>query len=228
MSTGSCRYVGGAFSPDLEPGRGQETPLPPERSLCPDPTSCSSSWTACAPMPLGCLGSPLGASPHVDAFAASGVTFSQAFCVHSVCMPTRASIATGRFPHIHGVWANGVPLRRSEVTLAQTLSEAGYATCASGKIHHEPQQPYRPLAPEITGHYYGFQEVHLSEKPSWRGVHALHRAALPGAARIAPSSVTACPRRRTISPGSPIRPSASSSARPGARSPSSASAPSMS
>jgi arylsulfatase A-like enzyme len=112
---------------------------------------------------LGCLGSPLGASPHTNAFAASGVTFSQAFCVHSVCMPTRASIATGRFPHTHGVWANGVPLRRTEVTLAQTLSDAGYATCASGKIHHEPQQPYRPFAPEITGPYYGFQEVHLSE-----------------------------------------------------------------
>lgn len=112
---------------------------------------------------LGCLGSPLGATPHTDAFAASGVTFSQAYCVHSVCMPTRASIATGRFPHIHGVWANGVPLRTSEVTLAQTLSEAGYATCATGKIHHEPQQPYRPLAPAIAGPYYGFQEVHLSE-----------------------------------------------------------------
>ena len=112
---------------------------------------------------LGCLGSRLGATPHADAFAASGVTFSQAFCVHSVCMPTRASIATGRFPHIHGVWANGVPLRPSEVTLAQTLSDAGYATCAAGKIHHEPQQPYRPLAPSITEPYYGFQEVHLSE-----------------------------------------------------------------
>ncbi|MBU0611729.1 MAG: sulfatase-like hydrolase/transferase [Armatimonadetes bacterium] len=112
---------------------------------------------------LGCLGSPLGATPHTDAFAASGVTFSQAFCVHSVCMPTRASIATGRYPHIHGVWANGVRLRDSEVTLAQTLSDAGYTTCASGKIHHEPQQPYRPLAPSIAGPYYGFQEVHLSE-----------------------------------------------------------------
>ena len=118
---------------------------------------------------VGCMEGPrfsrpnFGATPNTDAFAASGVTFSQAFCVHSVCMPTRASIATGRYPHIHGVWANGVRLRDSEVTLAQTLSDAGYATCASGKIHHEPQQPYRPLAPSITGPYYGFQEVHLSE-----------------------------------------------------------------
>lgn len=112
---------------------------------------------------LGCMGSPLGATPNVDRFADSGVIFTHACCGHSVCMPTRASIATGRYPHVHGVWANGVSLRASEVTLAQTLSEAGYATCASGKIHHEPQQPYRPLAPEIKGSYYGFDEVHLSE-----------------------------------------------------------------
>jgi len=107
--------------------------------------------------------SRLDATPNTDHFAAAGVNFTQAYCVHSVCMPTRASLATGRYPHIHGVWANGVPLRRSEVTLAQTLRDAGYATCANGKIHHEPQQPYRPLAPEIKGAYYGFGEVHLSE-----------------------------------------------------------------
>lgn len=112
---------------------------------------------------LGCQGSPRGATPHLDAFAAGGVVFEQAYCTHSVCMPTRASLATGRYPHIHGVWANGIPLRRSEVTLAQTLAAAGYATGAAGKIHHEPQQPHTPFTPRIEGEYYGFQEVHLSE-----------------------------------------------------------------
>jgi arylsulfatase len=112
---------------------------------------------------LGCYGSTRGATPHLDDFARAGVVFSQAFCTHSVCMPTRASILTGRYPHIHGVWANGLPLRRTEVTLPQVLGEAGYATCASGKVHLEPQQPYGAVAPRIEGPYYGFQEVHLSE-----------------------------------------------------------------
>lgn len=113
---------------------------------------------------LGCYGSPLRPSPALDAFAADGAQCTRSFCTHSVCMPTRASIFTGRYPHIHGVWANGIPLARSEVTLAQVLSDEGYATCASGKVHFEPQEPYPGhLAPMIQGPYYGFGEVHLSE-----------------------------------------------------------------
>ena len=113
---------------------------------------------------LGCCGNALLETPHLDAFAAEGVRFERSFCTHSVCMPTRASLYTGRYPHIHGVWANGVALRRSEVTLAQALADAGYATCAAGKVHFEPQQAYADhVAPIIDGPYYGFDEVHLSE-----------------------------------------------------------------
>ena len=115
---------------------------------------------------LGCYGNQLPQTPNIDAFAEEGVRFRLAFCTHSVCMPTRASIFTGRYPHIHGVWANGVALPKTEVTLPQVLAENGYATCAAGKIHFEPQQPYpNRTCPIIAGDepYYGFQEVHLSE-----------------------------------------------------------------
>ena len=116
---------------------------------------------------LGCCGNSLLRTPHVDEFAAASTRFRRAFCSHSVCMPTRASIFTGRYPHVHGVWANGVPLPRAEVTLPQVLAEDGYATCAAGKVHFEPQQAYADgLAPalgEADLPYYGFQEVHLSE-----------------------------------------------------------------
>lgn len=114
---------------------------------------------------LGCYGGALARTPNIDALAADGTLFRRSFCSHSVCMPTRASIFTGRYPHIHGVWANGVALPRSEVTLPQVLAGNGYATCASGKVHFEPQQAYDDrLAPIITDlPYYGFQEVHLTE-----------------------------------------------------------------
>lgn len=116
---------------------------------------------------LGCYGNPLLRTPYIDGFAAASTRFRQAFCSHSVCMPTRASIFTGRYPHVHGVWANGVPLSRSEVTLPHVLAGSGYATCAAGKIHFEPQQAYSDgLAPSLSEEdmpYYGFQEVHLSE-----------------------------------------------------------------
>jgi len=113
---------------------------------------------------LGCYGNELLETPGVDAFATDGVRFERAFCTHSVCMPTRASVYTGRYPHVHGVWANGVTLPESEVTLPEVLSQAGYATGAAGKIHFEPQQTYPGrTVPIIQGPYYGFGEVHVSE-----------------------------------------------------------------
>jgi len=113
---------------------------------------------------LGCYGNPVLRTPHVDAFAREGARFTGAYSAHTVCMPSRASIWTSRYPHVHGVWANGVPLSRDEVTLPQVLADNGYRTCAAGKIHLEPQQgpEYPPRIAEGES-YYGFQEVHLSE-----------------------------------------------------------------
>ena len=126
---------------------------------------------------LGCYGNPILQTPRIDAFAAEGIRFTHSFCAHTVCMPTRATIYTGRYPHIHGVWANGVELRQSEVTLPAVLAEHGYATCAAGKLHFEAQQRYasqeiaaRPdsvhpgqTVPLVDTPYYGFEEVHLTE-----------------------------------------------------------------
>ncbi|MGD8240176.1 MAG: sulfatase-like hydrolase/transferase [Armatimonadota bacterium] len=113
---------------------------------------------------VGCYGNQILQTPHIDALAGEGVRFTRSFSSHTVCMPTRASVFTGRYPHVHRVWANGVPLRKTEVTLPQVLAENGYRTCASGKIHFEPQQrrDYPPTL-EPGQDYYGFQEVHRSE-----------------------------------------------------------------
>ncbi|NOZ22961.1 MAG: sulfatase-like hydrolase/transferase [Planctomycetes bacterium] len=113
---------------------------------------------------LGCYGNPILQTPNIDAFAKDATLFRQSYCTHTVCMPTRASIFTGRYPHIHGVWANGCRLPKDEVTLPQVLAANGYATGACGKIHFEPQQEYDQYAPIIEDlPYYGFQEVHLTE-----------------------------------------------------------------
>jgi arylsulfatase A-like enzyme len=113
---------------------------------------------------LGCYGNELLETPRIDGFAQDAVRFDHAFCPHSVCMPTRASLYTGRYPHVHGVWANGLSLSRDEVTMPQVLSDSGWTTGASGKVHFEPQQMYPGrTVPIIQGPYYGFNEVHLSE-----------------------------------------------------------------
>jgi len=114
---------------------------------------------------LGCYGNPILQTPNIDAFAAEGALCRRSYCSHTVCMPTRSSIFTSRYPHIHGVWANGIPLSTDEITLPQVLGENGYVTCASGKIHFEPQQAYDRHCPIMKDQtpYYGFHEVHLSE-----------------------------------------------------------------
>jgi hypothetical protein len=47
---------------------------------------------------LGCYGSDLYETPHLDAFAASGMRFTDAYTASPLCSPTRASILTGLEP----------------------------------------------------------------------------------------------------------------------------------
>ncbi|HTM50750.1 MAG TPA: sulfatase-like hydrolase/transferase, partial [Bryobacteraceae bacterium] len=84
---------------------------------------------------MGCAGNRLIQTPHIDALAARSMRFENSFCAHSVCMPSRASILTGRYPSVHGSWSNGLALRESEVTLAQVCEARGYHTAAIGKLH---------------------------------------------------------------------------------------------
>lgn len=91
---------------------------------------------------LGCYGGGAlrGApTPHIDALAAQGLLL-QNFNVESDCVPTRSALMTGRHPIRTGCLQSvppGLPqgLTRWEITLAQLLSEQGYATAHYGKWH---------------------------------------------------------------------------------------------
>ena len=124
---------------------------------------------------LGCYGNDAVQTPHVDGLARDGLRFLNHYSVNTLCMPSRASFATGRFPQAHRVLDNGVPLPESEVTMAEVLHGAGYRTASVGKLHFTPY-----LAPAETGYlessalwqngtpndwngpYYGFEEVQLT------------------------------------------------------------------
>lgn len=86
---------------------------------------------------LGVYGSPMGATPHLDALAAQGARFDQAFCQHPYCQPSRWTILTGQHPRTHGVWTNGVdptPVQEREAFSARA-SRDGYRTAIIGKAH---------------------------------------------------------------------------------------------
>src|SRR5437764_1008803 len=79
---------------------------------------------------LGCYGNPRGLTPAIDALAARGVVFRNAYAPSSCTKPSVASLFTSRYPHEHGVLRADSVLANDERTLAETFHDAGYATGA--------------------------------------------------------------------------------------------------
>jgi arylsulfatase A len=88
---------------------------------------------------LSCYGSNI-ATPAIDQVAREGVRFTQFNSASSVCSPSRAAWLTGRYPTRVGIprvldVTDTCGLADSEVTMAQMLKNAGYATMCVGKWH---------------------------------------------------------------------------------------------
>ena len=101
---------------------------------------------------LGCYGSRFHETPNLDRLAAQGMKFTQAYAACPVCSPTRVSIMTGKYPARTGVTnyipgnqnfpraamkavTNRLAMDPAEVTIAEALKSAGYATACIGKWH---------------------------------------------------------------------------------------------
>lgn len=104
---------------------------------------------------VGCYGSVKHRTPHVDRLAAEGVRFTHFYVSSGVCTPSRASLMTGCYPrrvNMHEDPRGGLVLRPvdnkglhpDEVTMAEMLKGAGYATTIIGKWHLGDQAPFLP------------------------------------------------------------------------------------
>jgi len=89
---------------------------------------------------LGCYGSPVSRTPHLDRMASEGLRFTDFYSASPVCTPSRAGLLTGR----HGIRSGMIRvldpqakagLPPEEITIAEALKEAGYATAHIGKWH---------------------------------------------------------------------------------------------
>ena len=85
---------------------------------------------------LGCAGHPVLKTPHIDALAARGVRFANAFVTTSICAASRASIFTGRYEIAHGYTFGTPPLSAGLVaeSYPAVLRRAGYRTGFVGKF----------------------------------------------------------------------------------------------
>lgn len=100
---------------------------------------------------LACYGHPMIKTPTLDRLASEGMRLTSCYSAAPVCSPSRCGLLTGRNPNRFGIydWIPGkhpMHMDRGEITIAQLLQRAGYATGQFGKWHcngwfNSPQQP---------------------------------------------------------------------------------------
>ena len=87
---------------------------------------------------IGCYGSRLAhvvRTPNIDRIATEGVRLDNVFCTNSICVPSRATILTGQYSHVNGVYTLGEGLAPERRNVAKLLQKAGYQTALVGKWH---------------------------------------------------------------------------------------------
>jgi len=83
---------------------------------------------------VGCFGQKTIQTPNIDRMAAEGMRFTDHYAGSTVCAPSRCALMTGMHTGHCFVRGNAlVPLRPSDVTVAELLKEAGYSTGIIGK-----------------------------------------------------------------------------------------------
>lgn len=99
---------------------------------------------------IGCFGSPYIETPNLDEMATEGTKFTSFYAGAPICTPSRASLMTGCYaPRVgleEGVLFPGDEegLNPEETTIADLLSEQGYATTCIGKWHLGDTEPFLP------------------------------------------------------------------------------------
>ncbi len=96
---------------------------------------------------LGVTGNPVLRTPNIDALSRRAASMTT-FYVSPVCAPTRASLMTGRYNYrtrVVDTYMGRAMMEPDEVTVAEVLQEAGYATGIFGKWHLGDCYPMRPM-----------------------------------------------------------------------------------
>ena len=84
----------------------------------------------------GCYGNPIVRTPNLDRLAAGGTRFEAAYTNCPICVPARASLATGRYVHQIGNWDNAHPYSGETPGWGHRLIAAGHEVTAIGKLHY--------------------------------------------------------------------------------------------
>jgi choline-sulfatase len=95
------------------------------------------------PRMMGCTGHPLVRTPNMDRLARRGTRFSSAYTNCPICVPARASLATGRYVHEIRFWDNAIAYDGSVPSWGHRLMTHGHEVVAIGKLHYVDSDPQR-------------------------------------------------------------------------------------
>ncbi|MBI4607453.1 MAG: sulfatase-like hydrolase/transferase [Candidatus Rokubacteria bacterium] len=126
---------------------------------------------------LGCYGNPVVRTPNLDALAARGTRFASAYCQTPICVPSRASLATGRYAHAVNSWDNATPYVGPEApSWGHRLTAQGHTVTTIGKLHYRragdpsgfPDQRVPMHVVEGVGDLYGLLRGDMPPRPHSR------------------------------------------------------------
>lgn len=120
---------------------------------------------------LGCYGDPIVETPNLDKLAESGVLFENAHCASPLCVPSRMSLLTGRYPSQQEVWMNDDILSSDIPTYAHALGAAGYKPRLFGRMHSMGPDQLRGYVDRECGDH----------SPNWIGASGHDMGPLKGA-----------------------------------------------
>lgn len=103
---------------------------------------------------LGASGNPVARTPNLDALAAAGTAFTEAYVQHPVCAPSRISVLTGWYPHVRGHRTLTHLLQADEPNLLRILRDGGYHVAWAGARG----DMFAPGVTESSVDEYGFLE----------------------------------------------------------------------
>ena len=98
---------------------------------------------------LGCMGHPLVRTPHLDALAARGAVFENAYTPSPICVPARAALATGLPVHATGHWDSAAPYAGQPRSWMHDARDAGAETVSIGKLHFRATEDDNGFTREI-------------------------------------------------------------------------------
>lgn len=116
---------------------------------------------------LGCYGNPVVQTPHLDALAADGIRFDNAFCTSASCSASRSAILTGLHNHTNGTYGHTHDQHHFSCfetirSLPARLNEAGYRTGRVGKKHFAPD-PVFPFQFNPPEEQFGRDDITMSD-----------------------------------------------------------------